>query len=73
MEEANFPKLHEEIKDAIIRSHYELSRSERLRDDAVETAASQAIRRFFRKLSGRRPITDVYVVRIDDEEAPQEG
>ncbi len=73
IDETNFPNIKTEIQDAIIATHYELSKSERMRDDAIEVAAAQSIRRYFRKLSGRRPITDVYVVRIDDEEAPQEG
>ncbi len=72
VEEANFKDLKAELKAAVLKGNAELSRSQRLNDRDVETSASQAIRRYFRKLAGRRPITDVYVVRIDDEEVPQE-
>ncbi|MBE7637585.1 RNase J family beta-CASP ribonuclease [Sneathiella sp. P13V-1] len=62
----NFPNLFKNLNEYIIAEHYALSKRERLDDDAVETQATQAVRRFFRKLCGRRPLTDVYVIRIEE-------
>ncbi len=64
----NFPEIDAQLVKEILNGHQELSKSERGRDEAVEKRATQAIRKVFRKLAGRRPLTDVYVVRIDDEE-----
>ncbi|WP_169569200.1 ribonuclease J [Sneathiella limimaris] len=73
VEEGNFPSLHKDLQDTIIKAHYDLSAKNRQQDLEVEKAASQAIRRFFRKLAGRRPITDVYVSREIEKEARAEG
>jgi len=69
VEEANFPDLGVQLAKEIRRGHGELSKAQRLDDTEIEKRAGQAIRRVFRKLAGRRPLSDVYVVRIDEEEA----
>jgi len=68
VEVSNFEDLNGRLVKQIFAGHSELSKSEKLQDEAVEKRAGQAIRRVFRKLAGRRPLTDVYVVRINDEE-----
>ncbi|OUR77030.1 hypothetical protein A9Q83_12460 [Alphaproteobacteria bacterium 46_93_T64] len=68
VEVSNFEDLNGRLVKQIFAGHAELSKSEKLQDEAVEKRAGQAIRRVFRKLAGRRPLTDVYVVRINDEE-----
>lgn len=62
-----FPELHKDLKREIISRHNEMKKADRLSDEKVEESTRQAIRRIFRKLAGRRPITDVYVVRIEEE------
>lgn len=66
VDEDNFPNLRSELGKYIISEHYDLTKASRLDDKAVEAQATQAVRRFFRKLCGRRPLTDVYVVRIEE-------
>jgi len=66
VDEDNFPNLHKDLSDFIMSEHKALSKTERMDDQTVETKATQAVRRFFRKLCGRRPLTDVYVVRIEE-------
>ncbi|MBL4908239.1 MAG: ribonuclease J [Sneathiella sp.] len=62
-----FPDLQDQLKREITDRHYSLTKADRKSDSKVEEAVRQAIRRVFRRLAGRRPITDVYVVRIEDE------
>jgi ribonuclease J len=66
VDEELFPGLQAQLRQSITRYLKELTPRERKEDSLVEEAAGQAIRRVFRKLAGRRPISDVYVVRIDD-------
>ncbi|MFB9354781.1 ribonuclease J [Sneathiella chinensis] len=68
VDEDLFPDLHEDLKQAIVKRHSELSKRDQTRDSDVEEAARQAIRRTIRRLAGRRPVTDVHVVRIEDED-----
>ena len=49
------------------KGHNRLKKSEKLDDDKVELSAHNAVRRVFRRLAGRRPITDIYVIRFEDE------
>jgi ribonuclease J len=66
VETGNYPTIFSDLKSFVVKKHYELTKREQCDDDAVEKQAQQAIRRFFRKLAGRRPLTDVYVVRIEE-------
>lgn len=67
VDEDLFPSLQEDLRREIKERHYELSKRNRLMDEEVEESARRAIRRVFRKSAGRRPITDVYVVRIEED------
>lgn len=67
VDETMFPDLHEQLSKEIITQHYGLTRAQKQSDADVEEAAAQAIRRVFRRLASRRPITDIYVIRIEDE------
>lgn len=67
IDEENFPELQDSLKKEIMNSHYEMTKRERLIDAEVEETARRAIRKVLRKLAGRRPITDVHVVRIDED------
>jgi ribonuclease J len=49
----------------IERSILSLRRRELLDDEAVIEAGRIAVRRFFRKLSDKKPVTDVHLVRLD--------
>ncbi|WP_169545603.1 ribonuclease J [Sneathiella aquimaris] len=62
-----FPDLQADLKKEILARHYEMSKPNRLRDDEVAETARRSIRKVFRKLAGRRPITDVHVVRIEED------
>ncbi|MEE2997697.1 MAG: ribonuclease J [Pseudomonadota bacterium] len=50
--------------DAVVAAVNDLKRSERRDDDAVAEAARIAVRRALRESIGKRPVTDVHVVRI---------
>jgi len=67
VDEDHFPQLQRELIDQIMTSHGQLARSDRLDDGKVEETAHNAVRRVFRRLAGRRPVTDIYVIRFDDE------
>ena len=54
----------EEAIDAIIAAVNELSKSKRQDDDEIAEAARIAVRRSLRGTIGKRPVTDVHVVRI---------
>lgn len=62
-----FPDLHDDLKKEILDRHNQSKKADRLSDEKVEENTRQAIRRVFRRMAGRRPITDVYVVRIEEE------
>ncbi|WP_293960957.1 ribonuclease J [Sneathiella sp.] len=67
LDETLFPQLQNDLRDQIIDSHNRLKKSEKLDDDEVELSAHNAVRRVFRRLAGRRPITDIYVIRFEEE------
>lgn len=67
VDEDLFPDLHADLKTEITRRHNEMSKGDRLIDAEVEETARRSIRKVFRKIAGRRPITDVHVVRIDED------
>ncbi|MEP3245855.1 MAG: ribonuclease J [Sneathiella sp.] len=67
VDEDLFPDLHADLKAEITRRHNEMSKGDRLIDAEVEETARRSIRKVFRKIAGRRPITDVHVVRIDED------
>lgn len=54
----------EDALDAIVEAVNDLSASQRRDDDAVAEAARIAVRRALRESIGKRPVTDVHVVRI---------
>lgn len=54
----------EDAIDAVIDAVNDLRTSERRDDDAVAEAARVAVRRALRESVGKRPVTDVHVVRI---------
>lgn len=60
------PDIKEQLEKEIVERHYNLSKKLRLDDKEVEEAARRAIRRVIRRLCGRRPVTDVHVVRIEE-------
>jgi len=62
-----FPELMNTINKEIKTRHYELSKAKRMDDSEVEESARRSIRGIFRKLARRRPITDVHVVRIEED------
>ncbi len=67
VDEDLFPSLQDDLQREIKERHYELSKRNRLLDEEVEESARRAVRKVFRKIAGRRPITDVYVVRIEED------
>jgi ribonuclease J len=67
IDENLFPSVQDEIKKEIFSKHAKLTKQQRLSDTDVEESARQAVRRVFRRISGRRPITDIYVIRFEDE------
>jgi len=54
----------EDAIDAIIDAIEDLPKAKRLDDDAVAEAARIAVRRALRESIGKRPVTDVHVVRV---------
>ena len=54
----------EEVVDAIIDTLNDLSPGDRRNDDTVAEAARVAVRRSLRDSIGKRPVTDVHVVRV---------
>ncbi|CCG09336.1 ribonuclease J [Pararhodospirillum photometricum] len=54
----------EEILEIVRGTVAGLRPPERLRDEAVEEAIRVSVRRFFRQSQGRRPVTDVHVLRV---------
>ncbi len=67
VDEDMFPDLQAHLTKEVIAQHNGLTRAQKQSDADVEEAAAQAIRRVFRRLASRRPITDIYVIRIEDE------
>ncbi|MFC4270409.1 RNase J family beta-CASP ribonuclease [Sneathiella chungangensis] len=67
VDENLFPELQKELKAQIIERHNQLKKQEKLDDEKVEETAHNAVRRVFRRLAGRRPITDIYVIRFEEE------
>ncbi|TNE34013.1 MAG: ribonuclease J [Alphaproteobacteria bacterium] len=67
IDEDLFPDLQEMMCREIRERHATLTKAERLDDAAVEQSAYGAVRKVFRRIAGRRPVTDIYVIRIDDE------
>ncbi|MAL79719.1 MAG: MBL fold hydrolase [Sneathiella sp.] len=67
VDESLFPDLQQELADQITNSHNQLTRKEKMDDQKVEETAYNAVRRVFRRLAGRRPITDIYVIRFEEE------
>jgi len=53
------------LVDAVIEAHGRLSRRARRDDEAVATAARQALRRAANKLCGKKPVTEVHLVRLE--------
>jgi ribonuclease J len=56
----------EQIVERIAAAMDDLSRRARRDDAAVEEAARLAVRRGFRELAGKRPVTQIHLIRIDD-------
>ncbi|MGB0630225.1 MAG: ribonuclease J [Alphaproteobacteria bacterium] len=56
--------IWEDALDAVVDAVNDLKASERRDDDAVAEAARVAVRRALRESIGKRPVTDVHVVRI---------
>ena len=56
--------MWEDAVDAVIDAINDLRASQRCDDDAVAEAARIAVRRALRESVGKRPVTDVHVVRI---------
>jgi ribonuclease J len=54
----------EEAIDAVIAAVNDLSKKKRQDDDEVAEAARIAVRRSLRDTIGKRPVTDVHVVRV---------
>ncbi|USG59626.1 ribonuclease J [Sneathiella marina] len=67
VDEGLFPKLQTELRREIFDKHAKLTKKQRLSDGDIEESARQAVRRVFRRIAGRRPITDIYVIRFEDE------
>ncbi|MCF8466977.1 MAG: ribonuclease J [Sneathiella sp.] len=67
LDENLFPDLQKELRGEILARHGALKKLQKLDDDVVEETAHNAVRKVFRRLAGRRPITDIYVIRFDDE------
>ena len=67
LDESLFPELQKDLREQIISSHNRMKKQEKLDDEKVEEAAHNAVRRVFRRLAGRRPITDIYVIRFEEE------
>jgi ribonuclease J len=67
VDETLFPELQKDLRDQMIKSHNQLKKQEKLDDGRVEETAHNAVRRVFRRLAGRRPITDIYVIRFEEE------
>src|SRR5512142_3257358 len=57
-------ELTEAIVDALKEMLAELGAAERRDDGRIEEAASQAVRRIVRSHMGKKPLTDVHIVRI---------
>lgn len=66
IDEEQLPDLHGELEKEIVQRIDNLSKKLRLDDKEIEEAVRQAIRRVIRKRCGRRPVTDVHVVRIEE-------
>jgi ribonuclease J len=67
VDEDLFPTLQSDLLKEIRVKHSGLTKKQKLSDDDIEEAAGQAVRRVFRRLAGRRPIADIYVIRIEEE------
>ena len=67
VDESLFPTLQADLRQEIFIKHAKLTKKQRLSDGAVEESARQAVRRVFRRIARRRPITDIYVIRFEDE------
>jgi len=67
LDENLFPDLQKELCKQIMTSHNQLKKQDKLDDGKVEETAHNAVRRVFRRLAGRRPITDIYVIRFEEE------
>jgi ribonuclease J len=57
-------ELTDEILDALDEALDDLNNSERRDDRRIEEAARQAVRRVVRAHTGKKPLTDVHIVRI---------
>ena len=57
-------ELTEAIVDGLKEMLADLSVAERRDDGRIEEAASQAVRRIVRSHMGKKPLTDVHIVRI---------
>jgi len=67
VDESLFPTLQADLRQEIFSKHAKLTKKQRLSDGDVEESARQAVRRVFRRIARRRPITDIYVIRFEDE------
>lgn len=67
LDENLFPDLQKELREQIKINHSKLKNQDKMDDDRVEETAHNAVRRVFRRLAGRRPITDIYVIRFEEE------
>ncbi|MBI3420400.1 MAG: MBL fold metallo-hydrolase, partial [Proteobacteria bacterium] len=54
----------EDVRAEVIRAFQEIPKSQRLDDRAIEHAVRQSARRTLNELYGKKPITDVHVVRV---------
>lgn len=67
VDENLFPDLQKMMRQEIVSRHGKLSKAEKQDDAIIEETAHNAVRKVFRRIAGRRPITDIYVIRFDDE------
>ncbi|MDF2368654.1 ribonuclease J, partial [Sneathiella sp.] len=67
LDESLFTELQKELREQIIINHNKLKKQDKMDDEQVEETAHNAVRRVFRRLAGRRPITDIYVIRFEEE------
>jgi ribonuclease J len=54
----------EDVKDAVIHAYQQMPKSQRLDDVAIQHAVRIAARKTMNELYGKKPVTDVHVVRV---------
>ncbi|HVY13523.1 MAG TPA: ribonuclease J [Alphaproteobacteria bacterium] len=53
-----------DVRDAVIQAFQQMPKSQRLDDVAIQHSVRQAVRRTLNDIYGRKPITEVHVVRV---------